>query len=83
MGYRNIGEDALSLNSFIHDSTTPLLHYPFIAMTIHSSSTKIDLKDLSPAELREFVASYGKEKISHLATLESGFTRSGFPLSTR
>jgi len=70
MGYRNIGEDALSLNSFIHYSTTPLLQYPFIAMTMFSSSTKIDLRDLSPAELREFVSSYGKEKYRTLQLLK-------------
>jgi len=39
-------------------------------MTIRSSSTKIDLKDLSPAELREFVASYGKEKYRTLQLLK-------------
>jgi 23S rRNA (adenine2503-C2)-methyltransferase len=35
-----------------------------------SSSTKIDLKDLSPAELRGFVASYGKEKYRTLQILK-------------
>ena len=39
-------------------------------MTIRSSSTKIDLKDLSPAELRELVASYGKEKYRTLQLLK-------------
>jgi 23S rRNA (adenine2503-C2)-methyltransferase len=35
-----------------------------------SSSTKIDLRDLSPAELREFVSSYGKEKYRTLQLLK-------------
>jgi 23S rRNA (adenine2503-C2)-methyltransferase len=39
-------------------------------MTMFSPSTQIDLKDFSPAELREFVASYGKEKYRTLQLLK-------------
>jgi 23S rRNA (adenine2503-C2)-methyltransferase len=62
MGYWNNGVNTTRLKPLIRYSTVPSFQYSVFATTMLSPSTKIDLKDFSPAELREFVASYGKEK---------------------
>jgi len=48
----------------------PSFQHSIFVTTMLSPSTRIDLKDFSPAELREFVASYGKEKYRTLQLLK-------------
>jgi len=70
MGYWNNGVHTTRLKPLIHYPTIPSFQYSVFATMMLSPSTKIDLKDFSPAELREFVASYGKEKYRTLQLLK-------------